>query len=249
MNFLPDSFLAWQPPGGRNNDNLGQEDDALKGLKSARHKEGLWNGLVYFQLYTPTAHQRRALVADSIRQLQLQLNHEVNSQFKELTELDDWHISMSKPFQLSHRYIDQFIKEMEKALSGFGTLSVRLDTDTVLFLPSEDVSSDDQRIFFAFPVMEETSNLETTNKLGRLVSLVDGVLQHFGLAPFFKPPLFHVSFASLSVGACASSNIQANLLKEQKTTLKYANNNNIIGIILEDIHFKIGDKLYRLSLK
>src|SRR3982751_2891162 len=99
MNYLPDSFVHWDP-----NPSLSTT------LKSPAHKEGFWNGLVYLSLQSKSCTSLYASIST--------LESKLQTTDIKFIDQQHFHISISRPFQLSHRYINSFLNNFQTELNN-----------------------------------------------------------------------------------------------------------------------------------
>jgi hypothetical protein len=99
------------------------------------------------------------------------------------------HLSLSRPFYLQRGSIESFVESLRERLKYTEKGWVRLDYSdegTKLF-----TNDDNSRTFLVWRI-EDVENFLTS-----LVNDIDKVLERYGAAPYYHPPQFHVSVASI----------------------------------------------------
>jgi len=210
---LPESFLAWSP-------SPNHSDKSSSALKSNLHKSGLWNGIIYLSLTPVARHQLSTALEPAITFLEEQ------GLIIEKILSEDWHISLSRHFQIAYRYIQPFFEtfctklELENLTQRVA--STTLDLSRIVVLESTEPSSLGTT-FFAFSVFDD--------RLFQLLRAANSTMSEFSLTTYFDPPLFHVSFASTKQPL--PNDIKLTMIKKHP----------IISLnLLQDVNVKIGNK-------
>ncbi|GAX11744.1 hypothetical protein FisN_7Lu137 [Fistulifera solaris] len=105
------------------------------------------------------------------------------------------HVSLSRPFYLQRGSIDSFLQSLRERFKYTEKGWFRLDYSekgTKLF-----TNDDSTRTFLVWRIED------VENTLTMLVKDVDTVLERYGAAPYYHPPQFHVSVASIP-GTCSA---------------------------------------------
>jgi Uncharacterised conserved protein len=207
---LPDSFLSWTPA----------SDTKIAVLKSDAHKEGLWNGIINISITEISCQQLSLFTQSALTLLQEQ------DVILDLIPSQHWHISLSKHFKLSHRYIQPFIDTFR---SNLGTMALSPKVNTTINVSRIVVLESMESLpigttFFTFKISDDT--------LCPFLSAANKTMREFGLDTYYDPPIMHISFAS------TFSSVPKNLKLSLYTDLKF------ITLKLQDINIKIGNKTY-----
>lgn len=181
-----------------------------------RQASGSWNGHVYLQI------PPREFLTFEVDSLLASLPVELQK-----IQPCDWHLSLSKPFNLSHHLILSFQRSLEAALDKLqlAPFVISVDTSKVLRLPSADAPS---KLYLSFAVLHCPA-------LVRLLSVVDQTMSTFALPRFFDPPIFHVSFAVASV--------------DDPLDIVWKSAKGPYDIYIADVSMKIGNKINIHHLK
>lgn len=154
-------------------------------IRSVSHVPGNWAGHIFCE--TPCCEEWQQEMADSVLRFQQYL-HGIGFQGKELFSHTDGqiHLSLSRPFSLQLSMIESFIKQLRSRVTHLpgSTARVRPSSEEIL------INDDKTRSFWSWPV-------EANDTLLALVEEIDTVLNMYDQPPYYDPPKFHISVASV----------------------------------------------------
>jgi len=174
---------------------------------------------------------------------------------------DDPHISLTQTFFLQQASIASFLRRLRQVAkssttcTSSGGIRVALSSGVVTL-----VNDTQTRLFFAWPVIHDGNGVDDNNISGhaqqptpntRLHDLVLGlnnVLQEYQQPPYYHPPKFHASFASMPIQGekmiqhilDSSSNINSNL--------DVTEDDDILELFVSQISCRIGDQVHSFPL-
>ncbi|MES1908789.1 MAG: hypothetical protein MHM6MM_001660 [Cercozoa sp. M6MM] len=195
VSYSSDSESDKEPARKRRRVQLPSATSALPCVDEERR--GVWPSLVFVKV--------RVLRSDGLREFLVQLDDTW-----QLTDEEDYHVSLSHTFELRKHQIEGYVAALRQQLRQLQPLSsascaeLRLCQTRVFSNPSEtrdfavvahsrgidtqgsDYESDD----------EETGELEVDDWLVQAVRLTDATLRKYEFAEFFQRPCWHLSVAS-----------------------------------------------------
>ncbi|XP_028814507.1 U6 snRNA phosphodiesterase 1 isoform X1 [Denticeps clupeoides] len=198
---LPDTVLEMF----RDVEDQCHEDRSQHGgrIRSFQHERGNWASYVYLP-YIPD---------DSFPELLEQLVEATRSGGINLTQVEDFHLSLSQTVVLRHHWIQPFIQSLRTSLSqsprslsgsfdyfySFPTLTLVLKLCVNTFITNRHVclaeglqvysNSEKTRTFLGVEVSSGHAQLL------ELVQVIDRTMEEFGLPTFYQNPSFHISIA------------------------------------------------------
>mmetsp|Transcript_5835 Transcript_5835/g.9693 ORF Transcript_5835/g.9693 Transcript_5835/m.9693 type:complete len:233 (-) Transcript_5835:43-741(-) len=101
-----------------------------------------------------------------------------------VTQTARLHVSCSRPFFLQLASVDSFMRELRASLSHERALAIQIDKEIIL---SNDEGT---RSFFGW-------KLDSNPALARLVRELDAIMVKYNQKPYYDPPVFHISLASI----------------------------------------------------
>ncbi|XP_028814508.1 U6 snRNA phosphodiesterase 1 isoform X2 [Denticeps clupeoides] len=168
---LPDTVLEMF----RDVEDQCHEDRSQHGgrIRSFQHERGNWASYVYLP-YIPD---------DSFPELLEQLVEATRSGGINLTQVEDFHLSLSQTVVLRHHWIQPFIQSLRTSLSQ-SPRHVCLAEGLQVYSNSEKT-----RTFLGVEVSSGHAQLL------ELVQVIDRTMEEFGLPTFYQNPSFHISIA------------------------------------------------------
>jgi len=148
-------------------------------VRGVPHRRGHWSGHIYVPVRLSDEHTNESL--DFFRR---QLEEQGLS--GTLVKHDHLHLSLSRPFSLQIAFIESFVQKLSDQLEHEPSMNLFLDGRTGQLL----VNDEQTRSFWGWKVEPNTA-------LTRLIQTVDTVLEEYNQPPYYKPPKFHVSLASI----------------------------------------------------
>ena len=143
------------------------------------HTRGNWIGTVVCQV-----KKKSCAAATSVEAFRRQLE-----QFKwsgdTVVAHDDLHVSLSRPFALQLANIDPFVSELRRELLGLPTTNLSIMGHAVFM---NDTAT---RSFWCW-------SLSSNAIILRILQAIDLILAKYHQPPYYQPPHFHVSTASIA---------------------------------------------------
>ncbi len=157
------------------------------------HVPGNWAGHVFITIPKNILLERQQLRAADAWKNRLEMEGWTGPMLLHREEegklLKGMHVSLSRPFYLQRGSIDSFVQSLQERLKytekGWFRLNYT-EKGTKVF-----TNDDSTRTFLVWRI-EDIENF-----LASLVKDVDKVLERYGAAPYYQPPQFHVSVASI----------------------------------------------------
>jgi len=150
------------------------------------------------------------------------------------------HVSLSRPFALQLPSMESFVEKLQSRLQHFPPL-------TLAFRPSHArvlVNDSGTRSFWVWP-MDTTTATTTSTQLLAMVQEINAVLGMYNQPPYYDPPIFHISLASV-VGNVLEKNPQ-----EPPPAAAVDEEEPLFRMRLTQIHCDFGgnQRLYKINLQ
>lgn len=192
-------------------------------IRSFPHVEGNWPSHVYIEVASDCLRFQSQSVAESMKSyLSSSPSRKVH-----MTHVDEYHVSLSRPFVLRSHHIDAFMKALRNAIHEEKSFDYTFE-DYKIFMNDEKTRS------FGSIMISQGKKAFV-----RLICMINRVLIDFRGLPFYENPEPHVSVAWHS-GPCPSS------IKSGKTLFSLEETDSIRAI---EVICKIGKKKFVLPLQ
>lgn len=153
----------------------------------AGHVLGGWSGHVYLKVSENRANQLRR-VAEICRD-EIINNKGLALGLEKVQIVEDFHITLTRPFYLQHHQISGFVAELERQMAGTGASAVGFKPALATYLNERR-----DRTFVALDVDQGREYVQ------EVLDTVDRVMDKFGQRQFFSHPQFHVSLVMVDKG-------------------------------------------------
>jgi 2'-5' RNA ligase len=142
------------------------------------------------------------------------------------------HLSVSRPFSMQLAFIESFVQQLTERLRHERSTRLFIDTTGILL-----VNDDKTRSFFGWKVRPNLI-------LERMLRHVDQVLGNYNQPPYYDPPTFHISIASVS------GNISEQYRWEEEDRSDDSEDEEALFLPIEQIHCNFGTtKVHIIDLK
>ena len=103
------------------------------------------------------------------------------------------HLSLSRPFSLQLSSVESFVEKLQQRLKYIPTISA-----LCVYPTAERVLVNDEgtRSFWTWPLGSTSTQQHAT--LIAITEEINSVLRHYNQPPYYNPPLFHISLASVA---------------------------------------------------
>lgn len=145
-------------------------------VRTTPHIRGNWAGHVFCQVQVSRSSESSVLI--------FQRALEQVGWSGTLVTHDDLHISLSRPFVLQEANINSFVHEIRQELMGVPATTLHVTNHIVL------VNENSTRSFWCWA-------LSTNPTMIRIIASIDLILAKYHQPPYYHPPTFHVSLASI----------------------------------------------------
>ncbi|XP_043497945.1 U6 snRNA phosphodiesterase [Polistes fuscatus] len=219
--FVPESILSWKgvPHHEEKIDNPSEHNGRIRSFK---HERGNWSTLIYIN-YTATD-----TMLSWIKSIETLLPKDSN------ILLDQFHLSLTRTLVLKYHWIESFVKSLKELCSVLVRFYIEL-MDIKVYCNEERT-----RTFLAI-------NCSNT-MLNFTINIINNMLAEYQLPPYYEDPSNHISIFWW-VGD--KENCLNKVLPSIKSSFEqfYVNNTEDNYVYVDELHCKIGNKLYTFPLK
>lgn len=192
--------------------------------RAIKHERGIWATYIYI----PFSEENQEVLQKIQRKFKSLFSN------KELREILEPHISLTKLLILRHHWIQQFTEEIRGKISEVKKFKVTLEK--VEFYCNEEKT----RTFIGL----KTEN----NRLEDCVTRIDETLEEFKLPKFYENPSFHASILW-----CLGDQVES--LKKLKPVLQncleeiFEEEESFLELFADEMNCKCGNRIYKFKLK
>lgn len=154
-------------------------------VRSVPHTAGNWTGHVYCTI--PQVAWTECM-EESVRRFQEHLQQDCSfSDLQLISHLDqEIHMSLSRPFVLQLSSISSFVDKLRKRLTQLPSTTLKVNANKEKIL----VNDEKTRSFWTWP-------MDANPILLAIVEEINAVLHSYNQPPYYDPPIFHISLASV----------------------------------------------------
>lgn len=147
------------------------------------------------------------------------------------TQLEDLHVSVSRPATVRSELIGVLVSDLNKALARCEQLTVAIRRCVVSFS-----AKNQRRLFVAAPLTKDAADTVVTN----VITLIDKVFERHGLPVFFEDPKPHMSFAWTE-----SVEVEKKFTERAQCTTE----ENVLEVPVNKVVCSIGKSVYYFTLR
>lgn len=186
-------------------------------VRSKPHVPGNWSGHVYVPIPASNNTAWKDAINESLVRFQIHLEDRPQQKQQQdvittiVSHVDEGlHLSLSRPFVLQLSSISSFVECLQQRLQYLPTTTLRVSPGKEQIL----VNDDQTRSFWTWPVDENPTLIS-------IIDQINTVLQRYKQAPYYDPPKFHISLASVAGDLLATAGNNNN-----NNTISAGNGNN-----------------------
>lgn len=155
-------------------------------VRTIPHKRGKWSGHVFCPFPNVDDATATATVQSSVTKFQNRLERAGFSGIMVQHEARHLHFSLSRHLSFQIGSIESFMKQLATRVSAERSTRLLVDTTGVLL-----VNDEKSRSFYGWRVCPNPT-------IHRMVRHVNEVLKNYNQPPYYDPPIFHISLASVT---------------------------------------------------
>ena len=125
------------------------------------------------------------------------IQHTFPSELSELILCDDFHVSVSKAFNVKHKTAQSLSESIDNEFKNLARF--KLTIDSLDILPCDEQDENDTKHFIAFVLNNKIDSQQSNNEFKNIIKTADACLSSFKLPKYYKNPIFHLSFAHVDL--------------------------------------------------